>query len=116
MTIQLPQGNNNLGDFDHAQMHRAVAVDDKAPDESIVVNPDGTVSFPFGLSTTPTYGEIVNGSGINFTLLKAPTQWSVIIGNRTRLYPNIDYTISGANITMINGNTFNAGDILCDYL
>ncbi len=60
--------------------------------------------------------EVVLGNGTSWTLASVPILGTEhIFASRNRLFVNTDYTISGKNITLINGNTFVTGDLLADY-
>jgi len=45
MPLVLPQPDTLLFDDDHARMHRVVAVYSDAPEQSVVVNSDGSISL-----------------------------------------------------------------------
>lgn len=63
---------------------------------------------------TWTQGELVAGSGTSFTLAAAPLGASEhIFGQRNRLYPTSDFSISGALITTVL--SYAASDLLADY-
>lgn len=69
-------------------------------------------------SNTFVNDEIVSGSGTSFILAQTPLVGSEhIYANGQRLTPGAgnDYTISGKNITIINGNNYSTGTILADY-
>jgi len=58
--------------------------------------------------------EVVSGSGYSFTLANTPVLGSqAIYGNGQRLYPGVDYSISGENLNMTDSWT--VGSILADY-
>lgn len=59
--------------------------------------------------------EVVAGSGTTFTLANTPISGSQhVYANGQRLTPGgVDYTISGAVITMVN--SWSAGTVLADY-
>lgn len=73
--------------------------------------------------TTQTYGtggftyinEIVSGSGTTFTLAHVPQNGAnvVIFGGGSRLTYGVDYTITGAIISM--ANAYSAGQVVADY-
>lgn len=55
----------------------------------------------------------ITGSGANWTLSRTPAVNSLqLVLNDAYLIPGSDYTLSGANITLINGNTVPAGAVL----
>ncbi len=61
-----------------------------------------------------TRNEVVSGSGTTFTLLSTPNSGTLqLYGQRNRLYPNIDYTLSGKIITTTL--SYSTGDLLADY-
>ena len=57
--------------------------------------------------------EIVAGSGTSFTLANVPTVGTALYALGQRLTPTTDYTISGANITLVN--SLFSGQLLADY-
>lgn len=68
--------------------------------------------------TAPSFvdNEVVSGSGTTFTLANTPIVGSVHVhGEGQRLTLTIDYTISGAVITMVAPATYAAGAVLADY-
>ena len=72
----------------------------------------GNLKKTFG--GTPVDSEIVSGSGTSWTLASTPVVGSVrLFGQRNRLYPGVDYSISGAVITTTL--SYSAGDLLADY-
>lgn len=67
------------------------------------------------------FGEVVSGSGTSYTLANTPITANgkpilLLVAARNVLYPGIDFSISGAAITLINGNVFRTGDLLAFYL
>ena len=70
-------------------------------------------------STNYVENEVVSGSNVTFVLAHAPVAGSVkLFGNGQRLTSGAgnDYTISGANISIIqNGASYLAGSIIADY-
>lgn len=59
--------------------------------------------------------EIVSGTGTAFVLANTPIDSTkvCVYGGGSRLYPTLDYTIAGKNITMVNG--YATGQVLADY-
>jgi hypothetical protein len=59
--------------------------------------------------------EVVSGSGTTYTLANTPIAGSVkVFGAGIRLTNTVDYTISGAVITITNGS-YDTGEVLVDY-
>ena len=56
--IQQPQSTDTLNSPDHAKSHRVFANDDKAPDESIVIDADGNVDIAKRITKQGTFAEI----------------------------------------------------------
>ena len=67
-----------------------------------------------GSSANSIFNEVVSGSGTSFTLANTPVSGSqALYALGQRLTLTVDYTISGANITLIN--SLLAGSLLADY-
>lgn len=79
MTIKLPRADTILGDDDHALMHRVVAIDSQAPEQSIVVNADGSVSFnnTSGNVANAILGNSANGTELEFKTIIAGTNITI---------------------------------------
>lgn len=72
------------------------------------------ISYTGSATTTQVDNEIVAGSNTSFSLAHTPVVGTEqIYGGGSRLTAGIDYTISGAAITMTNG--YSAGQVVADY-
>lgn len=67
-----------------------------------------------GSSGTAVYGEVVDGNGTSWTLDNIPSTGTLrLYANGQRLTVTVDYTLSGANITTVQG--WNGGTVIADY-
>ena len=58
MAIQQPIGTDSLNSPSHSKLHRVIAADNTAPDESLAVSADGAIKQKqIASSTTPASGE-----------------------------------------------------------
>lgn len=69
MTIQLPQASDPLNLPDHAFSHRVFAVDDKSPEQSVVIDSAGVASVIMGVKTPLIFPDV--DSTIAIQIVKA---------------------------------------------
>lgn len=75
---------------------------------------NGRITITGSSSNTFVDNEVVSGSGTSFTLANTPIAGTVhVFGLGQRLTLTTDYSIVGTTITTVN--TWNAGEIICDY-
>lgn len=104
-------------DFNHTATLIGVSNSDFTTPVTVAVDPATHRVLTSATGGTPTFidNEIVAGSGTTFTLISPPVSNSEhVFGGGGRLTKSVDYSISGAVITILVGS-YGAGTVVCDY-
>ena len=117
MTIVLPQGDTILATDDHALMHRVVAINDNSPEQSIVVNSDGSIGIK-QLANSDATKFLTTDSNVKLYLatVSSGATWGSITGtlsNQTDLQNalNAKYDASNPSGYISNLSSFNTGNL-----